>query len=241
MDMQWAILTAGLFGLLSATLSLIWTFGRAARSDKERARAEAAKIAELTQELATANSVAQAELAEKLNLKLTEAEVNAGWAPTARSASTISLNIPVEYPAAIANAVEGLIESYHKQALHQARVQFNFSIAAATVGFIIIVAAFVFWSDDAARSSWLKVLPGALMEAVAFLFFKQATETRQRATELYDRLRKDRQLKDASVEVAKIVDPAIRSITQAQIAMSMAGLQPTGLDFNPLLLKTKAQ
>ena len=84
--------------------------------------------------------------------------------------------------------ISDLVNSYHQQALSQARVQFWFSVVAATVGFVYIIYSA---SDQA---DILKILPGVVIDTVALLFFRQAEQTRQRATELYDRLRKDSQM-----------------------------------------------
>ena len=142
-------------------------------------------------------------------------------------------------PTTEVDAVEGLITGYHEQALGQARVQFWFSLFAATVGFgWILYAARDIQPDHA--STVLKTLPGIVMDAVAFLFFRQASETRQRATELYDRLRKDRQLTEARSVVDAIEDIKIRSTVQAQIALHMSGLQPVPIDLMKFTHEPKA-
>lgn len=136
---------------------------------------------------------------------------------------------PNEFP-----AVENLVSSYHEQALSQANVQFWFSVAAATAGFVwILYAAMDIKPDNLITIS--KTLPGVVMDAVAFLFFKQASETRQRATELYDRLRRDRQSANSVALVEAIPDAKVRSAVQAQIALHMAGLQPTPIDLTKFL------
>jgi len=132
-----------------------------------------------------------------------------------------------------AHAVESLISGYHEQALSQAQAQFWFSVIAATIGFGWILYAGMDIKPENLASA-LKTLPGVVMDAVAFLFFRQATETRQRATELYDRLRKDKQTTEAIVLVASIEDLKIRSSVQAQIALHMSGLEPTPIDLTKL-------
>jgi LytS/YehU family sensor histidine kinase len=101
--------------------------------------------------------------------------------------------------------VEDLVTNYHQQALSQARVQFWFSIVAATVGFLYIMFA-ALTIDTKELINYTKVLPGVVMDAIAALFFRQAEQTRQRATELYDRLRKDRQMMRAESVVESIED-----------------------------------
>lgn len=120
--------------------------------------------------------------------------------------------------------VENLIAGYHEQALGQARVQFWFSLAAASIGFGWIL----YVGSNFSMQNYLEVmktLPGIVMDAVAYLFYRQSSWTRQRATELYDRLRRDRQASEAISLVASIDDTKIRSLVKAQMALHMAGLQ----------------
>jgi hypothetical protein len=74
-----------------------------------------------------------------------------------------------------------------------------------------------------------------VMDAVAFLFFRQASETRQRATELYDRLRRDKQMAESATLVGSIEDLRLRGAVKAQLALHMAGLQPNGIDLSSFL------
>lgn len=125
--------------------------------------------------------------------------------------------------------VSDLVTGYHQQALSQARVQFWFSVVAATVGFGYILFAAVRTSDGS-LSVVLNVLPGVVIDAVALLFFKQAEQTRERATALYDRLRQDSQIESARAMVESIDDIHVRSLVKAQIALHMTGLSPKELD-----------
>ena len=130
--------------------------------------------------------------------------------------------------------IENLISSYHEQALSQARAQFWFSVVAATIGF-----AWILYSGSNIQAENFvtvsKILPGVVMDAVAYLFFRQASETRQRATELYDRLRRDKQLTESVSLVSSIDDIRVRSAVKAQIALHMSGLQPSPIDLSNFL------
>jgi len=132
----------------------------------------------------------------------------------------------------------GLVSAYHEQALSQSRVQFWFSVVAAAVGFIWILYS-AGEIDVRNPLTATKVLPGTIIDAVAYLFLKQAAETRQRATELYDRLRKDRELSDSVVLVAAIEDPKVRSAVRAQLALHMSGLQPAPIDLTSFISGSK--
>jgi hypothetical protein len=144
------------------------------------------------------------------------------------------LTISTSAAGSVASAVENLISSYHEQALSQAQVKFWFSVVAATAGFIWILYAGMGIKPETA-SSLMKTLPGVVMDTVPFLFFRQASETRQRATEFYDRLRKDKQMTEAAVLVAAITDEKVRGVVQAQIALHMAGVQQASIDLSNVL------
>ena len=81
----------------------------------------------------------------------------------------------------------------------------------------------------------MKVLPGVIIDAVAALFFRQAERIRERATELYDRLRRDRQMLRAESVVASIDALMIRSAAKAQIVLHMAGLEPKEIDLDSFI------
>jgi hypothetical protein len=132
--------------------------------------------------------------------------------------------------------VEDLVTSYHEQALSQARVQFWFSVVAATFGFIYIMYAAT-TADPANLLSYMKTAPGVVVEAIAALFFRQAEQTRQRATELYDRLRTDQMSARAEAVVNSIEDPVMRSAVKAQIALHMIGLVPKEIDLQSILTR----
>jgi len=135
---------------------------------------------------------------------------------------------------ASSDAVENLINGYHEQALDQAKVQFWFSVVAAAIGFGIIIYAAT-EIDLKNLVTFSKTLPGIVMDAVAFLFFKQAAETRQRATELYDRLRTDKRNAESVSLVSSIEDIRVRSAVKAQIALHMSGLNPAPIDLTNFL------
>ena len=132
--------------------------------------------------------------------------------------------------------IEELVNSYHQQALSQARVQFWFSVIAAMVGFGYILYSASLFSED----NWvtiLNILPGVVIDTVALLFFRQAEQTRQRATELYDRLRSDSQAIMAKDLLSSIEDTKIRSIAQAQIALHLSGVVTKDFDVSTLIEK----
>jgi len=131
--------------------------------------------------------------------------------------------------------VQELVESYHKQALQQARVQFWFSVIAASVGFGMVLYALIVARDAQTLDLLLRSLPGVSVDAVAALFFVQARETRQRATELYDRLRQDALQAESRDLVETISDKRMRDAVKAQLAMQMMGCSTENLSLNNLV------
>lgn len=119
--------------------------------------------------------------------------------------------------------VENLVNEYHQQALKQARLQFWFSIIAAFAGFAWIILGAINISPSNIFN-YFKIVPGIIIDALAYLFFRQAEATRERATALYDRLRADFQQSKAIQLADTIEDQKIRAIVKAQLTLHMAGL-----------------
>lgn len=120
-----------------------------------------------------------------------------------------------------------LLEKHHQQALQQSNVQFWFSILAAIVGFItIIFSVFVFsninWYDYV-----LKTIPSIVMEAVSFLFFNQARETRDRATKFFKELNYEKQIAKSVAIADTIESEDIKSKVKSQIALRIIGINET--------------
>jgi hypothetical protein len=132
------------------------------------------------------------------------------------------------------NKARDLNTDYHKQALSQANVQFWFSVFAATVGFgwILYTGTEV---DPERFLTWSRLIPGVVIEGVAYLFFRQAAATRYRATELLDRLRKDTLIAHAVDLAGDISQEEIRNMVKANLALHMAGLKPSQIDVRKFL------
>lgn len=222
-------------GLLTVFAALASSWLNRKKQDSEQA--QRADIEELTRLASSrreeAQSRAVAVLAEKLPIGLSAEELQKAIGSQIRIGNLVVNQTPPEER----ELVEDLVGSYHQQALSQARVQFWFSVGAATVGFgyILYAASHI---QGPSVIEYVKILPGIVIDAVAALFFKQAEQTRERATELYDRLRQDRQAQRAEAMVASIEDTTIRSAVKAQIALHMAGLAPKEIDLPTFLTKT---
>jgi hypothetical protein len=143
------------------------------------------------------------------------------------------LGSPQWTPENLDNA-QSLNTDYHKQALSQANAQFWFSVFAATIGFVWILYTGTEIKPDSFQT-WAKIIPGVVMDTVAFLFFRQADATRHRATELLDRLRKDWQMAHAIDLASSISDVEIKDMVKAQLALHMAGLKSSPIDLQKYL------
>jgi hypothetical protein len=201
-------------------------------SERKQAEMHAGKLAEMVKREAEIRRTAAV---EQLLKRLPEGQQSVDTLFESLHRISTELSRAPPQPSAEFSAVENLIAGYHEQALNQAKVQFWFSVFAATVGFAWILYAGT-GIDTQRLATALKTLPGAIMDLVAFLFFRQAAETRQRATDLYDRLRADKQSTEAMDLVASIEDVKIKSAVQAQIALHKAGLAPTPIDLMRFLV-----
>jgi hypothetical protein len=140
---------------------------------------------------------------------------------------------------ALKSVATELIQNYHTQALSQAATQFWFSLTAASIGFIVILyTAFGSLRGRQVYITLLNTLPGVAIEAVAALFFKQAEDTRKRATELYDRLRVDDKQTQALALIESIQNQELKDLVKAQWALLIVGLEPHSVNLNLPTLPT---
>jgi len=116
------------------------------------------------------------------------------------------------------------LESYHQQALLHSNLQFYFSLGAAVVGFGFIIIMFCTSLDKVWYVSITRILPGAVIDAVSFLFFNQAHEARDRAAKFFKELNYDKQI-SKSVSIADSIDDVeTKSSLKAEIALHIIGL-----------------
>jgi hypothetical protein len=130
--------------------------------------------------------------------------------------------------------IKGIIIGFYNQALVEGNVQFWLSIIAAIFGFIWIVYTGMDVRSDNIQS-WAKPVPGVVVEVVACLFFRPVIAARRRATDLLDRLRKDREMAQAAALASTIPDPKVRNAVKALIALQMAGFKCSARDIQKFL------
>jgi hypothetical protein len=94
-----------------------------------------------------------------------------------------------------------LLREYHAQGLAQSKVSFWFSLIFAALGFAVIVSA-IFSLQPEARlleqgRTFITLIAGTIIDAVAALFFVQSNKARQLMVDFFDRLRNDRKLEES--------------------------------------------
>lgn len=121
-------------------------------------------------------------------------------------------------------AIEELIRSHYEQALSQASVQFWSSLIASIIGFLFIILMILFANNEHWYEYILNVLPGSIIEAVSYLFFKQSSEIRNRASDFLNRLRNDEQISRSIVIADSINNEELKSLIKAKIALHICGI-----------------
>lgn len=124
---------------------------------------------------------------------------------------------------------------YHANSLKQSKISFQFSIGAATFGFVVIVVGVVVvLFNPKSAASWLSIASGAIIDAVAALFFVQSNQARRSMTEFFDKLRVDRQFNESLRLCDSIPDSKIQSMLKAQLALFFSGM-PKDTDYVKVL------
>lgn len=122
------------------------------------------------------------------------------------------------------NAIEDLIRGHHEQALSQASIQFWCSLAASIIGFIFIILMILYANNSQWYEYILNVLPGMIIEVVSYLFFKQSSETRNRASDFLNKLRNDEQISKSIAIADSIKNDELKSFIKAKIALHICGI-----------------
>ncbi len=94
-----------------------------------------------------------------------------------------------------------LLREYHAQGLAQSKISFWFSLIFAALGFAVIVSA-IFTLQPGERlleqgRTFITLVAGTVIDAVAALFFVQSNKARQLMVDFFDRLRNDRKLEES--------------------------------------------
>ncbi len=137
-----------------------------------------------------------------------------------------------------------LFQEYHSQGLRQANFSFNFSIAAACVGFSmiclsILLTYFQYSSQEVSTNLSLSkpifvLASGAIVDAVAGLFFIQSNKTRSTMVAFFDKLRTDRKLDEALSLVNAITNADHADRLRMLLAMKFAEIAVSANMLNDL-------
>ncbi len=128
--------------------------------------------------------------------------------------------------------------TYHQNGLYQSRVSFWFSIGSACLGFLIILIGVLYiFIGVQTTTSYVSIASGAVVDAVAALFFTQSNQARRLMTEFFDKLRVDRQFNEALRLCAAIEDKKLKSELQVQLSLFFAGIRENAPHLHPTKLK----
>jgi hypothetical protein len=115
-----------------------------------------------------------------------------------------------------------LLAQYHAAGLSQSKISFWFSLVFAAIGFVVIIMPIVRNAEDI---QVVNLVSGAVIEAVAGLFFVQSNRARQLMVDFFDKLRADRKLENALEMANKTDDVVLRGRLKALIALEFAGVR----------------
>ena len=107
---------------------------------------------------------------------------------------------------------------YYAQVLAQSKVSFWFSLVFASLGFFVIVTAAFMYSDGRVGNTVASFVAGAIIDAVAALFFVQSKNAQTSLSQFFDKLRRDRQL----VESRKLCDNISNDETKDALRVHLA-------------------
>src|SRR5262249_19450671 len=103
-------------------------------------------------------------------------------------------------------ALHEALMKYQEQVLKQSRLSFWFSLISATIGFAVVAWALANSTEASSQGNRLlgTASVGLVNEAVSALFFVQSYRAQKLMTEVFDRIRSDRQ-KEQALEVSRTI------------------------------------
>ncbi|BCJ71741.1 hypothetical protein CS0771_12850 [Catellatospora sp. IY07-71] len=118
-----------------------------------------------------------------------------------------------------------LLQEYAVQGLSQSKISFRVSLGAASLGFVVIlVGVGMSVAGSSLEMTVIPLIAGAVVEAVAALFFVQDKRAQATMSAFFDKLRDDRRTEDAVDLMREVDDPALRARLQAMLSLHFAGL-----------------
>ena len=124
-----------------------------------------------------------------------------------------------------------LLREYHAQGLAQSKISFWFSLIFAALGFAVIVSA-IFTLQPGEHlleqgRTFITLIAGTVIDAVAALFFVQSNKARQLMVDFFDRLRNDQKLEESLRLAVAIEDPELKGRLHTLLSLSFADIKPT--------------
>jgi hypothetical protein len=114
------------------------------------------------------------------------------------------------------------LANYYEQALSQSKFSFWFSLVFASIGFVVIITAIFFHESGDWSGTALKVSAGAIVDAVAGLFFVQSAKAQQSMQSFFEKLRIDRLHAESQKILETIQDDARKDQLKAQLVLKYA-------------------
>jgi len=120
-----------------------------------------------------------------------------------------------------------ILAKYSAQGLAQSRISFLVSIIFAGLGFIVILSGVgvAIFANKQATTALIPVISGAIVDAVAGLFFTVNARTQKVMVEFFDKLRSDQRVEDAMDIASKLPDTTMASKLQALLALNFTEMK----------------
>jgi hypothetical protein len=116
------------------------------------------------------------------------------------------------------------LANYYNQALSRANISFWFSLVFASIGFGVIIFAFISHSSGQLADTAIKVASGAVIDAVSSLFFIQSTNAQKAMQGFFEKLRLDRLNAEAKQMIESVENAERRDQLRAQMILKFAAI-----------------
>jgi hypothetical protein len=116
------------------------------------------------------------------------------------------------------------LANYYNQALSRANISFWFSLIFASIGFGVIIFAFLSHNSSDISGTVIKVISGTVIDAVAGLFFVQSTNAQKSMSDFFEKLRLDRLNAEAREMISEIENVERRDQLRAQLILKYSGI-----------------
>lgn len=116
------------------------------------------------------------------------------------------------------------LASYYNQALSRSTVAFWFSIVFGSIGFAVIILAFITHQNGDISGTIIKLTCGSIIDAVSTLFFVQSNTAQKNMIEFFEKLRLDRLNAEARDMIGEIENIKMRDELRAQLILKYSGI-----------------